>query len=60
MKLLYVTLRETAMGNHYAYATYQGESGNIFSPRDPFVPGERTKERMLAKLTHYNVRVVKG
>lgn len=63
MRLEYLTLDVTVFGNHYLYATYRGESGRLFTPKEPYM-WARTKKLLEDKMESYpslkNVRVVKG
>lgn len=51
MKLVSFSLQVTPFGNHYLYATYEGEAGSQFTPKIPYM-WARSKELLLEKLSY--------
>ena len=51
MKLVSFNLVVTVFGNHYLYATYEGEAGKTFTPKIPYMSA-RSKALLLEKLSY--------
>ncbi len=58
MKLLYLNYKRSNMWNmHYLYATFQCESGKIFTSKEPFLMA-RTKDALYERAEFYPYRIM--
>lgn len=58
MKLLHLNYKRNDVWNmHYLYATYRGESGKTFTPKEPFLKA-RTKETLYERAEYYPYKIL--